>query len=164
MNMKDKISVLFICMGNICRSPTAEGVFRHLLREADLEDRVITDSAGTHAYHVGSPPDERAQITAKQRGIELSDLRARRVEEEDFEEFDYVLAMDRDNYSILAGLCPADKKENLSLFLQFAPELNETEVPDPYYGGEKGFDRVFDLVEAASKGLLADIRKRHKIP
>ncbi len=156
-----KIGVLFICMGNICRSPTAEGVFRHLVNEQGLAEAIKTDSAGTHAYHIGEPPDNRAQTTARRRGIELTDLRARRVSADDFVHFDYVLAMDQDNYRMLADIAPSDHAHKLRLFLEFAPELGMEEVPDPYYGGVKGFERVFDMVEAASQGLLEDIRRRH---
>lgn len=157
------VNVLFVCMGNICRSPTAEGVFRHLVSQEGLSDTIRTDSAGTHAYHVGEPPDRRAQATALQRGIDLSDLRARRANAVDFEEFDYVLAMDQDNYSILESICPAGYEDRLSLFLEFAAEPSLKEVPDPYYGGDKGFDRVFDMVEQASDGLLQDIRQRYNL-
>lgn len=148
-------------MGNICRSPTAEGVFRHAVAEHNLQDSIMTDSAGTHAYHVGEPPDRRAQSTAKNRGVDVSDIRARRVTSKDFEKFDYVLAMDRDNYAILEGLCPEGLDDRLSLFLDYAPDLTATEVPDPYYGGIKGFDVVFDMVEQASIGLLQDIKSKH---
>lgn len=159
--MNDPVRVLFVCMGNICRSPTAEGVFRKLVSDQALADRIETDSAGTHAYHVGEPPDRRAQATAQGRGIDLSDLRARRVRREDFVAFDYVLAMDRDNHTILADLCPPDAEHKLRLFLEFAPHLDYREVPDPYYGGPRGFEDVFDMVEEASRGLLADIRRHH---
>ena len=158
-----KVSVLFVCMGNICRSPTAEGVFRHLVRQAQLEEHVHTDSAGTHAYHVGNPPDVRAQATAERRGIELHDLRARRVAEEDFDVFDYVLAMDQDNYQILSTICPPGYETRLRMFMEFAPHLNIPEVPDPYYGGASGFERVFDMVEEAARGLLDDIRSKHDL-
>ena len=157
----NKINVLFVCMGNICRSPTAEGVFRHLVAQHDLQNRIITDSAGTHAYHVGEAPDRRAQATAQNRGIDLSDLRARRVIAKDFEKFEYVLAMDRDNYANLDALCPAKMKERLFMFLDFAPAVNTREVPDPYYGGPQGFEVVFDLVEQASLGLLQDIKAKY---
>lgn len=156
-----KVSVLFVCLGNICRSPTAEGVFRHLLRQEGLDGHILTDSAGTHAYHIGEPPDRRAQETARQRGIDLSDLRGRKALADDFEKFDYILAMDSENYENLSRLCPPEQRDKLHLFLDFAPHLEETEVPDPYYGGAKGFDRVFDMVEQASQGLLEDIRKHH---
>ena len=145
-------------MGNICRSPTAHGVFRQKVREAGLEHLVEIDSAGTHAYHVGNPPDRRAQETALSRGLDLADLRARQVTAQDFERFDYVIAMDRENHAILAELCPSNKRDRLSLFMDFAPDFGEREVPDPYYGGALGFERVFDMVEAASDGLLEHIR------
>lgn len=154
------VKVLFVCMGNICRSPTAHGVFRELVRAEGLEDLIGIDSAGTHAYHVGNPPDERAQATARGRGFDLSDLRARQVRPEDFSEYDYVLAMDEDNYAILAGQCPPEHHHRVRMFLDFAPEQGVREVPDPYYGGAKGFEYVFDLVDAASQGLLEDIRRR----
>jgi protein-tyrosine phosphatase len=148
-------------MGNICRSPTAEGVFRHLVKQQGLEEHIHIDSAGTHAYHVGEQPDTRAQQTARSRGIDLSSQRARKVRHDDFEKFDYVLAMDNDNHTILAGMCPSDREECLSLFLDYAQGRNETEVPDPYYGGPQGFEHVFDLVEDASMGLIEDIMKRY---
>ena len=158
---KANIKVLFVCMGNICRSPTAEGVFRHIVAEQGLQGSIVTDSAGTHAYHVGEQPDRRAQSTAKSRGIDLSDLSARRVLAVDFEKFDYVLAMDNDNYANLEELCPTGLDDRLSLFLDFAPAVQTSEVPDPYYGGVKGFEVVFDMVEQASLGLLQDIKKKH---
>lgn len=148
-------------MGNICRSPTAHGVFRTLVEREGLAERILIDSAGTHAYHVGEPPDRRAQATAQRRGIELADLRARRVEPVDFAGFDYILAMDQDNYMALSGMCPEEHYDKLYLFMDFAPEMRTREVPDPYYGGPSGFERVFDLVEAAALGLLQEIRRRH---
>lgn len=156
-----KVKVLFVCMGNICRSPTAHGVFRKLLETEQLVDRIEIDSAGTHAYHVGNPPDARAQETARQRGLDLSDLRARQAKSEDLAEFDYVIAMDKDNYRSLMAICPTGQEGSIHLFMDFAPQMRTTEVPDPYYGGPAGFDKVFDLVEAAAEGLLDDIRKRH---
>jgi protein-tyrosine phosphatase len=161
MNNKLKISVLFVCMGNICRSPTAEGVFRNLVFKQNLSGSILTDSAGTHAYHVGEAPDGRAQATAMTRGIDLSDLRARSAVKNDFEIFDYILAMDNDNYQILKSISPVNQLDKLKLFLDFTSEYKDTEVPDPYYGGEQGFDYVFDLVESASEGLLNDIRSRY---
>jgi len=158
-----KVSVLFVCMGNICRSPTAEGVFRHLVRQENLEAVIHTDSAGTHAYHIGNPPDTRALATAERRGITLHDLRARRVLAEDFDRFDYVLAMDQDNYQILSAICPSGYETRLRMLMEFAPHLKIPEVPDPYYGGASGFDRVFDMVEEAARGLLADIRSKHEL-
>lgn len=154
------VKVLFVCMGNICRSPTAHGVFRDLVRKEGLEDRIEIDSAGTHAYHVGNEPDQRAQATARARGLDLSDLRARQVAPEDFATYDYILAMDEENYAILEQQCPAGQEHRLRLFLEFAPEQGVSEVPDPYYGGARGFEYVFDLVDAASLRLLEDIRRR----
>ncbi|AGA89382.1 protein-tyrosine-phosphatase [Thioflavicoccus mobilis 8321] len=161
MNDSQRIKVLFVCMGNICRSPTAQGVFGKVVREAGFAERILIDSAGTHAYHVGEPPDPRAQKTARARGIDLGDLRARRALAEDFRAFDYVLAMDQDNYAHLARICPRGMEGKLRLFMEFAPELRIREVPDPYYGGGDGFERVFDMVEAAAEGLLAEIRRRY---
>jgi protein-tyrosine phosphatase len=158
---KRNIHVLFVCMGNICRSPTAQGAFERLVAEAGLDEVIAIDSAGTHAYHVGEPPDRRAQATALERGVDLSGQRARQVEHLDFERFDYVLAMDRQNLLALERLCPVDHRHKVRLFLEFASELPEQEVPDPYYGGQSGFDRVFDMVEAAGRGLLEEIRRLH---
>ena len=161
MNTEPSVSVLFVCMGNICRSPTAHGVFRKLLKEEGLEELIAVDSAGTHAYHVGNDPDRRAQATALSRGLDISDLRARQAGSEDFHAFDYIIAMDQDNYISLQGICPAGMEERIYMFLDFAPDLSDSEVPDPYYGGAQGFERVFDMVEAASHGLLQDIRRRY---
>ncbi len=158
-----KVRVLFVCMGNICRSPTAQGVFQHLLRQEGLAAQVEVDSAGTHAYHVGEPPDRRAQETAARRGIDLSAQRARQVVAEDFEGFDYVLVMDQDNYHAISRLCPSGQEKKLGLFMDFAPDWRTREVPDPYYGGANGFERVFDMVEDAARGLLEDIRRRYRI-
>lgn len=155
-----KIKVLFVCMGNICRSPTAHGVFEHLVKSENLHHHLEIDSAGTHAYHVGESPDRRAQETAEKRGIDLNYIRARRVSDNDFEYFDYILAMDTDNYAKLEQDCPEEYKDKLSLFLDFAPEHPLNEVPDPYYGGIKGFENVFDMVDAASRGLLENIKKQ----
>lgn len=158
-----KTSILFCCMGNICRSPTAEGVFRALLEQHQLHDQLVVDSAGTHAYHVGEPPDTRAQAAALRRGIDLSRQRARRVASQDFDDFDYILAMDRDNHAILLASCPAEHQHKVHLLLDFAPHLAESEVPDPYYGGANGFDVVLDLIEAAATGLLQEIRRRQDL-
>lgn len=146
--------VLFVCMGNICRSPTAEGVVRTHVERAGLGARVELDSAGTHAYHVGEPPDQRSQKAAAQRGYDLSRLRARRVKEADFLRFDLILAMDRDNLALLAKACPEEHRGKLRLFLEFAGDCGREEVPDPYYGGPEGFDHVLDLTEAAAQGLV----------
>lgn len=160
--MKDRkrVKVLFVCMGNICRSPTAHGVFRGLVEREGLADVIEVDSAGTHAYHVGEPPDRRARETANRRGIDLGDLRARQALPEDFEYYDYVLAMDRDNYHGLSAICPAGQERKIGLLMDYAEELRIREVPDPYYGGNRGFEQVFDMVEAAAVGLLEDIRRR----
>lgn len=152
--------VLFVCMGNICRSPTAQGALAKALREQLPELAVEIDSAGTHAYHVGEPPDPRAQEAAARRGIELGDMRARRVEPGDFERFDLVLAMDKLNKAILEDMAPLELKSRVRLLLEFAPALEHDEVPDPYYGGGNGFELVLDLVEGAAGGLVEHIRAR----
>lgn len=151
--------VLFVCLGNICRSPTAEAVFRELLRREAAGLAVDVDSAGTHGYHAGEPPDARAIAAAARRGIDMSDLRARTLEAADFERFDLVLAMDEQNFRRLERLAPAGYRHRLRLFLDYAPGLGRRDVPDPYYGGETGFEEVLDLVEAASRGLLAALRQ-----
>ncbi len=163
MDKKEKIKILFCCMGNICRSPTAHGVFEALVKAKGLQDVISVDSAGTHAYHVGEPPDRRSQQTALAHGVNLSSQRARRAERDDFHKFDYILAMDRDNYRNLAAICPSGMEDKLHLFLDFSRELDTDEVPDPYYGGKDGFERVFNMVEIAAAGLLDDIRLRHGI-
>jgi len=145
-------------MGNICRSPTAHGVFENMVKQAGMVADVEVDSAGTHAYHVGEMPDSRSSQCASERGFDLSYIRARRVEVSDFDYFDYVLAMDNDNLSILQSMSPKQHKNKVCLFLDYAKNCTETEVPDPYYGGPNGFDHVFDLVEQASKGLLEEIK------
>jgi len=155
------VKVLFVCMGNICRSPTAEGVFRHIVKQSGLQDHIHIDSAGTHAYHVGEPPDARAQLAASRRQFDLSDQRARKVSADDFHQFDYVLAMDRSNYAELDIICPPGQQTKLRLFLEYADNFEEREVPDPYYGGDQGFEHVLDLVEDASRGLLAAIQQDH---
>lgn len=156
-----KVSVLFVCMGNICRSPTAEGVFRKLVVDAELNDVVRIDSAGTHAYHEGEPPDRRAQAAAERRGVEMSTLRARRVREDDFETFDLILAMDNLNLVTLKDRATSNAAGRIRLFLDYAEEERVTEVPDPYYGGAAGFERVLDLIEDGAAGLLREIRRRH---
>ena len=150
-------------MGNICRSPTAEGVFRQKVAEAGLEDLIHIDSAGTIAYHAGHPPDPRAQEAALRRGVDLSSQRARKVHEADFERFDFVIAMDSDNRYELEAICPPGYKDRLHMFLKFARNSTETEVPDPYYGGSRGFDIVLDLVEDASEGLLQHLKEQKLI-
>jgi len=154
------VKILFICLGNICRSPTAEGVFRAIsAREApDLDIRVA--SAGTAGYHIGQAPDVRTREAAQRRGYDLSALRARIIEESDFETFDLILAMDRTNLAQLRSMAPEGARSRVRLFLEFAPELGTTEVPDPYYGGANGFEEVLDLVETASQGLLRYVRSK----
>ena len=159
MSDEPRTSVLFVCMGNICRSPTAEGVFRHHVSEAGLEASIQSDSAGTHAYHTGEPADRRAHAAAARRGISLEGIRARRVTDEDFDLFDYILAMDEDNLMTLQERAPQELRGKVRLFLEFAEARPENEVPDPYYGGSAGFERVLDLVEEASQGLLETLRK-----
>ena len=155
------VRVLFVCTGNICRSPTAEGVFRSRVAAAGLAGHIEADSAGTIAFHTGEPPDARAQETALARGIDLSAQRARQVSEADFNRFDLILAIDRTHHARLAELCPAGEAHRLHMLMAFAPETGVVDVPDPYYGALGGFDRVFDLIEAAAAGLLREIRDRH---
>jgi protein-tyrosine phosphatase len=154
------IRVLFVCMGNICRSPLAQGVFEEIVRREGLEGEISVDSAGTHSYHIGAPPDERAQRSARRRGLDLGSQRARRIGAEDCENFDYVLTMDEENYRAVAALCrQSDTK--VRPFLDYAPDRAQTEVPDPFYGGPESFEHVLDLVEEASEGLLEEIKKKH---
>lgn len=153
--------VLFVCLGNICRSPTAHGVFQQMVDNAGLSDKIFVDSAGTAAWHIGKSPDSRSTAHAKLRGYDLSPLRARQAVSADFDQFDYVLAMDKENLSNLQDICPNGAKSAPQLFLyEFSQKFNELDVPDPYYGGEAGFEHVLDLVEDACEGLLADIKKQ----
>ncbi len=160
MSDKNRFSVLFVCMGNICRSPTAEGVFRKHVSDAGLDAAIQADSAGTHAYHSGEPADRRAHAAAARRGFSLEGIRARRVTDEDFDQFDFILAMDEDNLMTLQERAPEERRSKVRLFLEFAESRHENEVPDPYYGGSAGFERVLDLVEEASQGLLETLRKK----
>lgn len=153
-------SVLFVCMGNICRSPTAEGMFRWLHRELAPDLELLIDSAGTHAYHIGEPPDSRSQAAAIARGLDISGHRGRQVAVEDFHAFDYMLAMDSANLKRLQALRPRDARAELKLLLEYVPEATHKDVPDPYYGGARGFEEVLELVEAGGRGLLAEILKR----
>jgi protein-tyrosine phosphatase len=153
------VRVLFVCLGNICRSPIAQGVFENVLRREELEAEVFVDSAGTGTWHVGEPPDQRAQRSAASRGLDLSTQRARRIAPEDCETFDYVLTMDEENYRAVAALCRGSAV--VRPFLDFAKDTPEREVPDPFYGGPEGFEHVLDLVEEASEGLIEDIREHH---
>jgi len=151
--------ILFVCLGNICRSPTAEGVMRALAARDAPELELEVDSAGTAGYHVGEPPDPRMRAAAARRGYDLNALRARIVEPGDFERFDLILAMDRENLAVLRRRAPQVAHERLRLFLEFAPHDEREEVPDPYYGGPNGFEDVLDLVEAAARGLLRYLRQ-----
>ncbi len=155
-----KHAVLFVCLGNICRSPTAEGVFRHKLKNANLSSVFVVDSAGTGHWHVGSPPDQRAQETARQRGIDISNLRGRQVNDDDMERFDYIIAMDRANQQLLLQRAGRQYRDKIHLMLEFADVYDFKDVPDPYYGGAGGFDQVIDLIECASDGLLETILAR----
>jgi protein-tyrosine phosphatase len=154
------VKILFVCLGNICRSPTAEGVLRALAAREAPELALEVDSAGTAGYHIGQPPDLRTREAAARRGYDLSTLRARIVEPGDFERFDLILAMDHDNLEVLRHRAPRHARERLRLLLEFAPDGAPEEVPDPYYGGPNGFEEVLDLVEAATRGLLAHLRRQ----
>ena len=159
MSEAPAVRILFVCMGNICRSPTAEGVFASLVARAGLSEHILTDSAGTHGYHVGSPPDVRAQRSAARRGYDLSGIRSRRISHDDYRRFNYVLAMDRSNLQDLHDLSPPGERARIELLMDYAPEYPAREVPDPYYGGADGFEVVLDMVEAAGQGLLEAIRR-----
>lgn len=152
------IRVLFVCMGNICRSPMAEGVLRAMAATGGLGESLAICSAGTHGYHEGEPPDPRAQEAARAWGTAIGHLRARKVQKDDFEAFDYILAMDRDNHAALKKLCPPERMDRLHLFLSFAENPASQDVPDPYYGGAGHFDAALELIKAGAVGLLAEIR------
>ena len=153
-----RYSVLFVCMGNICRSPTAHGVFRHKVQLAGLGEVVRVDSAGTHNYHPGSPPDERSSRHASLRGYDLQDLRARQITDLDFDAHDFILTMDWDNLALVQHQCPAQHQRKVKRFTEFCVRHQAQEVPDPYYGGAQGFEHVLDLVEDASDGLLLHVQ------
>lgn len=153
--------VLFVCLGNICRSPTAHGVFQKMVDDAGLSDQVEVDSAGTAAWHIGKSPDSRSASAAAKRGYDLSPLRARQAVSADFEQFDYVLAMDKENLTNLQAICPPGSRSAPQLFLyDFGQAFSEIEVPDPYYGGDAGFEHVLDLLEDACSNLLTDVRQQ----
>jgi len=158
-----QLSVLFVCLGNICRSPMAEGVFRQVVADAGLSHRFRIDSCGTGSWHVGRPPDVRAQQALALHGIDISSQRARRFSRDDFKTFDLVLAMDRSNYNRLVTLAPDVYEPNIRLFLKYAPELGVCEIPDPFFGGTEGFDYVLNLIEVASRGLLASLVKQEEM-
>lgn len=155
---RSRIRILLVCMGNICRSPLAHGVVRKRLAAEDLSAWIELDSAGTHGYHAGSPPDERALAAALRRGLDISDLRARRVEPHDFETFDLILAMDDENLEVLRSTAPGEHHHKIHLFMEYAVGHAGRVVPDPYYGGPIGFERVLDMVEEAAEGLIARLR------
>ena len=156
--MPPQIRILFVCTGNICRSPTAEGVFRDLVSEAGLADRIATDSAGPLRYHMGTAPDPRAVEAAARRGVDIGDLRARHFDVDDFASFDYILAMDSGHVRELSAICPERYRDRVRLFLNFA-DLDVDEVPDPFGGDAEDFERVLDLVENGSTALLEHVRR-----
>ena len=162
MSLQQPVKVLFVCMGNICRSPTAHGVFQTLVDEQGLGGSIQVDSAGTHSYHIGSPPDLRSQAMAQSRGVDLTGLRARRFVSTDFTEFDYLLGMDHANLADMLALKPDATGARVKLMLEYSDRFEQQEIPDPYFG-EDGFDLVFDMIDDAARGLLRDIRSQHGI-
>jgi protein-tyrosine phosphatase len=156
---KPDFAILMVCTGNICRSPTADGMLRHVVQRAGLSDRVLVDSAGTHDYHVGDPPDRRSAAHAKRFGIDLDGLRARQVTVQDFADFDLILAMDEGHYRQLQRLCPPQYRDRVKLYLSYAPRFGR-DVPDPYYGNSDGFDMVWRMCEAVTEALLIEINQR----
>ena len=161
--MKHSLSVLFVCMGNICRSPTAHAVFQKKIADSGIEKYIEVDSAGTHSYHAGSMPDARSQATARAKGYSMDNLTARQVKPEDGEAFDYILAMDEQNMSGLKQIISAENIHKCHYFLDFADKISEKNVPDPYYGEGDGFDLVLDMVEQASDGLIKHIMQSNKL-
>ena len=157
-------SILFVCLGNICRSPTAEGVLRQLAARENPPMEIVIDSAGTAGYHIGAAPDPRSQGAARRRGIDISGLRARRVEPSDYSKFDLILAMDRDNLRALQAARPDNARAQLRLFLEYAPQSGLLEVPDPYYGADRDFELVLDLCTAAARGLIDELQQRTQQP
>ena len=162
MSPTKPVRVLFVCMGNICRSPTAHGVFQSLVEKEGLGSAIQVDSAGTHSYHIGSPPDSRSQATARQRGLDLSGLSARRFVSADFNGFDYLLGMDHANIADMRAIKPEDASARLQLMLEYSQRFTEAEVPDPYFGDD-GFELVFDMIDDAAGGLLQHIRREHRL-
>lgn len=159
--MSKQVNVLFVCLGNICRSPTAHGFFQNLVNFRDMDQLIYIDSAGTGDWHIGRSPDSRATTSALKRGVDLSDLRARQVTYSDFDRFDYILAMDKQNLADLETMVPSQFDGHLGLFLDFAEAYEADEVPDPYYGGGEAFDLVLDMVQNGCDGLLTQICKKH---
>ena len=149
--------ILFVCTGNICRSPTAEGVFRKRVNEHNLENKIEVDSAGTGGWHIGSPPDKRAQLYARHRGVDLSDLRARQVVDTDLEYYDLIIGMDKDHQQRLLALANSQQQQKIQLLLQYSDKFDEIEIPDPYYGGDSGFDLALDMIEDACDQLLKSL-------
>jgi len=162
MSLQKPVKVLFVCMGNICRSPTAHGVFQSRVDAEGLGALILVDSAGTHSYHVGSPPDLRSQAVAKARGIDLDGLSARRFIAEDFVEFDYLVGMDRSNLADMLAIKPEKATAQVDLMLAYSDKFEQQEVPDPYFGND-GFDLVFEMIDDAARGLLRNIRKQYKL-
>lgn len=156
-----KTSVLFVCMGNICRSPTAEAVTRKLVEQAGLQDWITVDSAGTHDYQVGRAPDNRAQEAARRRGYDLSSIRARQITLEDFEDFDLLLAMDSNNLGLLKCMCPFEYRSKIRLLMEYARTSKASVIPDPYSRGPKDFDKVLDYIEDACGGLVNVLSRRN---
>tara|TARA_B110000438_G_C15598150_1_gene556808 strand:- start:148 stop:636 length:489 start_codon:yes stop_codon:yes gene_type:complete len=154
----DVLKILFVCTGNICRSPTAEGVFQHLVQSQGLNDQITSDSAGTGPWRAGEAPDARSQQTALSHGIDISHQRARSIRENDFHEFNLIIAMDSSHLQSMRANCPTNYANRLRLFMEYAPEIGIIDVPDPYYGAEDGFARIFDVITAAALGLLHDIK------
>jgi protein-tyrosine phosphatase len=154
----NSIAVCFVCLGNICRSPSAEAVMRDRVEQAKLADRIVIDSAGTGVWHVGSPPDERAQRAGKKRGYDLSVLRGRQIDAKDFSRFDLLIVMDDDNAAALAALCPDEHRDKIRLLMEFATRHDSRVVADPFFGGDDGFEKVLDQCEDACDGLLKALR------
>jgi protein-tyrosine phosphatase len=157
-----RFSVLFVCTGNICRSPTAEAIFRKLATDSGIGETIVADSAGTHGYHIGEPPDPRAQAAAADRGYDLSGLRARKFERADFERFDLIVAMDRGHFAMLSARAQPPGAHKLKLMMSYARRFKEQDVPDPYYGGPQDFERVIDMLEDAARGLLGSLAEPTK--
>ena len=155
-----KTKILFVCMGNICRSPTAQGVFQSLVKAGNLQEFVVCDSAGTHDFHVGEAPDQRAVNAAAKRGYDLSETRARKIQLSDFSEYDYILAMDWENLALLQRMCPRGLQHKLQLLMRFATEFEAATINDPYHGGPQGFEQALDYIEDACNGLMEVVRRR----
>ena len=160
--MNKPVSVLFVCTGNICRSPTAEGVFRDLVIKAGLQDKFLIDSAGTGGWHIGDPPDHRSIATAKSRGVDISDLRARQLSADDFDRFQYLIALDEIHFAHMMNMKRAGSSSQISLLMHHETPRRWNDVPDPYYGGQKDFDHAYDLIAAGAYGLLAALHKELK--